>query len=283
MHRAFACLASLFALIGQSATLQAHVIGKDDRSYLSHAEEERFAGVGKVHCDDPTDPDLDYWTTGTLVGDQKTVFTNGHFGVKPASRRSEPHIFPVEHCEFRIYAPHGGKFADGYAYKRFAIASAQRAQPPEAYIDYKADREDWAVLTLSGAGVDAASARALTVRQASMDELVEEPDSFLIAYHDKVKGIDPDARVISPGCAVRKDRRASDDTWFLLDCDTNKGSSGGLIFAKDATGEHVALGFATSDGLAKENDHSNYGQPFTADVRGRIPGANIPFVPTPKD
>ncbi len=283
MRRAFASLALIFALIGQPAKLEAHVIGKDDRTYLNDEEETRFSAIGKVFCRDPSDPNLKHWTTGTLVGDQTTVFTSGHFGVRPQSRKRGAHIFPLEHCEFRIYAPDGGKFSDGYAYKRFAIAGATRAQPPDSYVDYKADRADWAIITLSGSGVGASLARPINVRTASLDQLVAEPEAFLIAYHDGIERIDPDQRVRSPDCAIRRDSRSSDDSWFLLSCDTNKGSSGGLIFARDASDELVALGFATADRLAKSRDRNNYGQPFTPDVLALIPSAAIPFTPKPQD
>lgn len=283
MARVLASLVTILGLFGSSASLLAHVIGKDDRTNLNDAEENQFAAVGKVHCQDPHDRNLEYWTTGTLVGDQRTVFTSGHFGVKPRSRDYPTHIFPVEHCEFRIYAPHGGRFPDGYSYKRFAIVSGQRAAPPEAYIDYKADRADWAVLSLQGSGVDASLAPAIKVRLATMDQLVDQPDTFMVAYHDRSKAIDADVRVLSPRCAIRRDRRSHDDTWFLLNCDTNKGSSGGLVFAEDASGEPVAIGYATSDGLAKERDRNNYGQPFNGEARSKIPGADSPFLPKPED
>lgn len=253
-----------------------HRVGREDRQYVSDVadssiNETAFAAVGKIYCEDPNNRRLNTWSTATLVGDQSTISGAGHFRT-----HSSGHIFPISHCRYYIYSP------DGTRTKSYGLdASTVRVphEPLEYYNSSRAAMEDWAVIKLTEE-VDTKLAQNIKVRRSSFNDVLSEQNSFMVAYHHQSSGFNQHRRVYSPNC--RPQRRGRFTSYFQHYCDTAVGSSGGLIFAKDANNQIVAIGYSHMES-SQRDEAVNYGQAFSPTMLANIPNSNIQFASANSD
>jgi hypothetical protein len=225
-------------------------MGADNRVPLAANLEAPFSGVGRLVCRDPASGER-FASTATLVGDRSTLLTTGHF-----SRVQTPSYtttIPIDYCAFelrsadgqRVFASPVGRGAGG----RFTARDEPSPFTP-----------DWAILKLATPAPPSASPTRLKPMSAA--ELARRPDAFMVSYHSVPESA-ARTKSYSPGCTPMPVRR--EPLVFSHSCDTESGSSGGLVYIATPSGPR-AVGI--NHGSAIER---NYGQILTAEMLRSLP------------
>jgi len=229
----------------------ARVIGEENRSRLSDANQRLFAGVGKLICVDRRSR-IRGTSTATLVGNRRTVLAVGHF--RRIFVDGTLTVLPLGRCRFDLFAPDRRRIFSS------PLASVSAARPPEAYGRTGTGTADWAVIRLARAVPERIP--PIRLRVATYDRLAALTGVFMVAYHDS-PNIPDNEKVHAPDCAPRP----VGSRVFAHRCDTSPGASGGLLFVETSRGPR-AIGMNNADGVTEDD---NFGQLFTDDLMAALP------------
>ncbi len=228
----------------------AKVVGEDERASLAADLEAPLSGVGRIVCRDPATGER-YASTATLVGDHSTVLTTGHF--RRVQTPSHTAVIPVEFCAFELRSAAGarvfGSLVGPSPIARFTVRAEPNPLTP-----------DWAILKLHTPAPPAVS--PVIVRPMEAKELARRSDAFMVSYHSFPEATSRTKR-FSPKCKPLPVRGAP--LVFSHTCDTEAGSSGGLLYIKTVTGPR-AVGM--NHGSSAER---NYGQIISGEMLRNLP------------
>ena len=232
----------------------ARVVGADQRVPLPASLEAHFSGVGRLVCRDP-DTGNRFSTTATLVGNRSTVLAAGHFGhVERGGRQSA--IAP-EYCAFELRSSDGTRYFGSLLAPQPVARFSQSREPDPS-------TPDWAIIKLREAAP--ASAAPVVVRAAGARDMSARV--FMVSYHSS-----PDAQArqkrYSPECTPSP--VAGKPLLFRHRCDTESGSSGGLLFVMTAAGPRAV---AINHGSATERDW-NYAQAIGSEIVRHLPEEGV--------
>jgi hypothetical protein len=256
-----ALLVPLCAVIASSmhASAPARIVGADDRSPLPARLEAPFSGVGRLVCRDPESGNR-FATTATLVGNRSTVVAVGHFGRVQMPGRSI--VIAAEYCAFELRSGDGKR-----------LFGSLLASPPVARFSARAEPDprtpDWAILKLQTPAPEAVS--PVIVRPTKAGDL-GRPDVFMVSYHSMPEALARTKRY-SPACKPAPVR--GEPLVFRHSCDTESGSSGGLLYIMTAAGPR-AVGI--NHGSATDRNW-NYGQIISKEMVGHLPEEGVEAAP----
>jgi V8-like Glu-specific endopeptidase len=237
----------------------ARIVGTDERRQLSAELEGRFSGVGRLVCRDPASGNR-FASTATLVGNRSTLLTTGHFS--NVSVGGSKVIIPVEYCAFELRSTDGVRFYGSLIQPNPVARFREREQPDPL-------TPDWAVLKLRTPAP--ASVSPLVLKPMSAGEL-KRGDTFMVSYHSSPEHMALRKRY-SPSC--RPAAVAGSPLVFRHSCDTESGSSGGLIFLSTDKGPR-AIGM--NHGSATDRSW-NYGQIISIEMARNLPAEALERVP----
>ena len=222
----------------------------NSRAPLPAELEAPFSGVGRLVCRDPASGNR-FSSTATLVGDRSTLLAAGHFQrTRPSDHEA---IIPIDYCAFELRSADGRRLFGSLLAPQWVARFSPREQPSPL-------TPDWAVLKLQTAAPD--SALPVLVKPMKAEELARRPDAFLVGYHSfpeaaaKTKHHSPQCKPLAvPGAPLV----------FSHTCDTEFGSSGGLVYVSTPRGPR-AVGI--NHGAATER---NYGQIIGGEMLRHLP------------
>ncbi len=228
----------------------AKVVGEDERASLAADLEAPFSGVGRIVCRDPATGER-YASTATLVGDHATVLTTGHF--RRVQTPCYTAVIPIDFCAFELRSAAGarifGSFVGASPVARFTVRAEPNPLTP-----------DWAILKLHIPAPRAVS--PVMVLPMKAKELAGRSDAFMVSYHSFPEATSRTKRY-SPQCKPLPVRGAP--LVFSHICDTESGSSGGLLYIKTATGPR-AVGMNHGSSVER-----NYGQVIGGEMLRNLP------------
>ncbi len=240
-----------FALAaGSFGPATAKVVGEDERASLAADLEAPFSGVGRIVCRDPATGER-YASTATLVGDRATVLTTGHF--RQVQTPSYTAVIPIDFCAFELRSAAGARVFGSFVGPSPVARFTARAEPNPL-------TPDWAILKLHTPAPPAVS--PLMVRPMGAKELARRSDAFMVSYHSFPEANSRTKRY-SPRCKPLPVPGAP--LVFSHTCDTESGSSGGLLYIKTASGPR-AVGM--NHGSSAER---NYGQIISREMLRNLP------------
>lgn len=232
----------------------ARIVGADDRASLASNLEAPLSGVGRLVCRDPATGDR-FASTATLVGDRSTLLTTGHFSrVRTRGREA---VIPLEYCAFELRSAEGGR-TFGSLLAPGPVARFSPGAEPSPFTP------DWAILKLMTPAP--AAATPATVRPMKAEELAGRPDAFMVSYQSFPIETSR-TKLHSPRCNPMPVRGAP--LVFSHSCDSEAGSSGGLVFIATRSGPR-AIGM--NHGSAVER---NYGQLISAEMLRNLPKSAV--------
>jgi hypothetical protein len=232
----------------------ARVVGADERGPLPAGLEAQFSGVGRLVCRDPETGNR-FSTTATLVGNRSTVLAAGHFGhVERGGRQSA--IAP-EYCAFELRSSDGKRFFGSLLAPQPVARFSQSREPDPS-------TPDWAIIKLRDAAP--ASAAPVVVRPARARDMSARV--FMVSYHSSPDALARQKRY-SPDCTPSP--VAGKPLLFRHRCDTESGSSGGLLFIMTGAGPRAV---AINHGSATERDW-NYAQAIGSEIARHLPEEGV--------
>jgi V8-like Glu-specific endopeptidase len=230
----------------------ARVVGLDERRALAAGLETEYSGVGRLVCRDPASGKR-FASTATLVGNRSTLLTTGHFAT--VAIRGSRVVIPTDYCAFELRTADGSRFYGSLIAPNPVARFRAREQPGPL-------TPDWAIVKLRTPAP--AWVAPVLLKPIEAKELGRRADSFMVSYHSV-----PDAMALrkrySPSC--RPAAIAGSPLVFRHSCDTEPGSSGGLIFVSTARGPR-AIGMNHGSATNKE---WNYGQLIGAELARNLP------------
>ena len=225
-------------------------MGADERASLAASLEAPLSGVGRLVCRDPATGDR-FASTATLVGDRSTLLTTGHFSrVRTGGSVA---VIPVEYCAFELRSAQGVRVF-GSLLAPDPVARFSAGEEPSPFTP------DWAILKLRTPAP--AAAAPVLVRPMKAEELASRPDAFMVSYQSFPVETSR-KKLHSPRCNPMPVDGAP--LVFSHSCDTESGSSGGLVFIATTSGPR-AVGM--NHGSAVER---NYGQLINAEMLRNLP------------
>lgn len=245
-------LLALAAASLASVPAAARIVGADERAPLPLGLDAAFSGVGRLVCRDPQTGNR-FSTTATLVGNRSTLLAAGHFGHVPEGGRDGA-IAP-EYCAFELRSRDGKRFFASLLAPRPIARFSRRSAPDPS-------TPDWAVIRLATPAP--ASAAPVLVRPTGLRDIAAKGGVFMIGYHSSPEGLAGRKR-ISPGCMPSP--ILSEPLLFRHSCDTEPGSSGGLLFVMKPDGPRA---IAINHGSATDRDW-NYAQPIGSEIARHLP------------
>jgi V8-like Glu-specific endopeptidase len=251
--------ASLFSLTACAALpslvhlpAMARIVGADDRSAVAADAEAQFSAVGRLVCRDPVSGNR-FASTATLVGNRSTVLTAGHFAtVTVQGARIE---IPTEYCAFELRSAEGARFYGSLIAPGPVARFHAREQPNPL-------TPDWAILKLRTPAPDVIA--PILLKPIKAEELRRRADSFMVSYHSVPDRLALKKRY-SPSCKPAP--IAGSPLVFRHSCDTESGSSGGLIYVQTEKGPR-AIGM--NHGSATERNW-NYAQIIGGELVRNLP------------
>ena len=238
----------------------ARIVGSDDRAALPPSLEAPFAGVGRLVCRDPESGER-FSTTATLVGNRSTLVAAGHYGRVQMAGRSK--VIAVEYCAFELRSVDGKRIFGSLVAPQPVARFSARAEPDPL-------TPDWAILKLLTAAPPSVS--PIIVRPVKTADLSRRSDIFMVSYHSSPEALARTKRY-SPACKPLPVR--GEPLVFRHSCDTESGSSGGLLFIMTGAGPR-AVGI--NHGSATDRDW-NYGQVISSDMIGHLPQEGVDAAP----
>lgn len=229
MAAAMCAMATVF-----SFTAEAEVIGDEDtRQRIGPNDTDHAAAVGMVYCEktvmlDGVPKTYRNATTGTLVGNTKTVLSTVHgFQEHDSSGRLFLEYDYAKDCQYRKFQS-GGRFY-GYSFVHFNSGD---------YIGSGSDRSgDWAVLQLSGYAINQ---KAMMVRD--LNENAVTPNSShpidIIAHHYDT---DDDWGLYHSN-GIMRSVTLNGNKEFAHTADTKGRASGAAIVNTDSSGVSAVYG-----------------------------------------
>ncbi len=228
----------------------AKVVGEDERASLAADLEAPFSGVGRIVCRDPATGER-YASTATLVGDRATVLTTGHF--RRVQKPGYTALIPIDFCAFELRSAAGARIFGSLVAPSPIARFTVRAEPNPL-------TPDWAVVKLHNPAPQGVS--PVMVRPMEAKELARRSDAFMVSYHSFPEAMARTKRY-SPRCKPLPVRGAP--LVFSHTCDTEPGSSGGLLYIRTATGPRaVGMNHGSSD-------ERNYGQIISSEMLRNLP------------
>lgn len=249
----------VFASVAHLPAL-ARIVGADDRVALPPPLEAPFSGVGRLVCRDPGSGER-FSTTATLVGNRSTLVAAGHYGQVQMPGRST--VIPVEYCAFELRSLEGRRVFGSLVAPQPVARFSARAQPDPL-------TPDWAVLKLQTPAP--LSVSPIIVRPTTAGHLTRRSDVFMVSYHSRPEAFAKTKRY-SPACKPLPVR--GEPLVFRHSCDTESGSSGGLLYIMTAAGPR-AVGI--NHGSATDRDW-NYGQVISSEMIGHLPEEGVDAAP----
>jgi V8-like Glu-specific endopeptidase len=247
-----ASLPFLAAGAALASLAQARVVGADDRTALAANLETQLSGVGRLVCRDPASGKR-FSSTATLVGNRSTLLTTGHFATVAIDGAKV--VIPTDYCAFELRSAEGSRFY-GSMIAPNPVARFRPRELPDPMTP------DWAIVKLRDPAP--ASVAPVILKAVKADELRRRADSFLVSYHSL-----PDEMALrkrySPSC--RPVAVAGSALVFRHSCDTESGSSGGLIFVSTDKGPR-AIGM--NHGSATDREW-NYAQIIGGELARNLP------------
>ena len=238
----------------------ARIVGADDRAALPPLLEAPFSGVGRLVCRDPGSGER-FSTTATLVGNRSTLVAAGHYGRVQMPGRST--VIAIEYCAFELRSGDGRRVFGSLVAPQPVARFSARAEPDPL-------TPDWAVLKLRTPAP--LSVSPIIVRPTRARDLTRRSDVFMVSYHSRPEAL-ARTKLYSPAC---KPSPVQDEPLvFRHSCDTESGSSGGLLYIMTAAGPR-AIGI--NHGSATDRDW-NYGQLISRDMIGHLPQEGIDAAP----
>ena len=244
----FCWLAALAAAVHVPAS--ARIVGGNNRAPLPTELEAPFSGVGRIVCRDPASGNR-FSSTATLVGDRSTLLAVGHF-----RRTQSPDykaVIPIDYCAFELRSADGTRLFGSMLAPHPVARFSPREQPSPL-------TPDWAILKLRTPAPE--SVLPARVQPMKADELARRSDAFLVGYHSFPEEA-ANRKQHSPQCKPLAVRDAP--LVFSHSCDTELGSSGGLVYVNTPQGPR-AVGM--NHGSAIER---NYGQIIGGELLRHLP------------
>jgi hypothetical protein len=238
----------------------ARIVGPDDRAALPPRLEASFSGVGRLVCRDPESGER-FSTTATLVGNRSTLVAAGHYGRVQMPGRST--VIAIEYCAFELRSVDGRRVFGSLVAPQPVARFSARAQPDPL-------TPDWAILKLQNAAP--LSVSPIVVRPMKAADLTRRLDVFMVSYHSRPEVLARTKRY-SPQCRPMPVR--GEPLVFRHSCDTESGSSGGLLYIMTRAGPR-AVGI--NHGSATDRDW-NYGQVISSDMIGHLPREGVDAAP----
>ncbi|MDP8912087.1 MAG: hypothetical protein M3N39_00755 [Pseudomonadota bacterium] len=238
----------------------ARIVGADDRAALPPLLEAPFSGVGRLVCRDPESGER-FSTTATLVGNRSTLVAAGHYGRVQMPGRST--VIAIEYCAFELRSVDGRRVFGSLVAPQPVARFSARAQPDPL-------TPDWAILKLRTPAP--LSVSPIIVRPTRAGDLTRRSDVFMVSYHSQPEALARTKRY-SPGCKPLPVR--GEPLVFRHSCDTESGSSGGLLYIMTPAGPR-AVGI--NHGSATDRDW-NYGQVISRDMIGHLPEEGVDAAP----
>jgi hypothetical protein len=230
----------------------ARIVGPDERSALAAGLESELSGVGRLVCRDPASGKR-FASTATLVGNRSTLLTTGHFAT--VAIEGAKVVIPTDYCAFELRTAEGSRFY-GSPIAPHPVARFRAREQPDPLTP------DWAIVKLRTPAP--ASVAPVLLKPIKADELRRRTDSFMVSYHSL-----PDEMALrkrfSPSCKPAP--VSGSPLVFRHSCDTEPGSSGGLIFVSTDKGPR-AIGM--NHGSATDREW-NYGQLIGAELARNLP------------
>jgi hypothetical protein len=238
----------------------ARIVGADDRRLLPPPLEAPFSGVGRLVCRDPVSGER-FSTTATLVGDRSTLVAAGHYGRVQMPGRST--VIAIEYCAFELRSVDGKRVFGSLVAPQPVTRFSARAEPDPL-------TPDWAILKLRTAAP--LSVSPIIVRPMEASKLARRSDVFMVSYHSRPEALARTKRY-SPACKPLPVR--GQPLVFRHSCDTESGSSGGLLYIMTPAGPR-AIGI--NHGSATERNW-NYGQVISSEMIGHLPAEGVDASP----
>jgi V8-like Glu-specific endopeptidase len=261
----FRAAASRLIAIGVLASLApvtalARIVGADDRTALPNRLEAPLSGVGRLVCRDPESGER-FSTTATLVGNRSTLLAAGHYGRVQMPGRSS--MISIEYCAFELRSADGRRLFGSLVTPQSVARFSARAQPDPL-------TPDWAILKLRTAAP--AFVSPILMRPIAAGDLSRRSNVFMVSYHSRPEAL---ARLkrYSPACKPLP--VSGEPLVFRHSCDTEAGSSGGLLYINPAAGPR-AVGI--NHGSATDREW-NYGQVISSDMIGHLPKEGVDAAP----
>ena len=249
----------VFASVAQLPA-PARIVGADDRAALPPPLEAPFSGVGRLVCRDPGSGER-FSTTATLVGNRSTLVAAGHFARVQMPGRSA--IIAIEYCAFELRSADGRRVFGSLVAPQPVARFSARSQPDPL-------TPDWAILKLRTPAP--LSVSPIIVRPIKAGDLTRRSNVFMVGYHSRPEALARTKRY-SPACKPLPVR--GEPLVFRHSCDTESGSSGGLLYIMTPVGPR-AVGI--NHGSATDREW-NYGQVISSDMIGHLPEAGVDAAP----
>jgi V8-like Glu-specific endopeptidase len=230
----------------------ARIVGADERSALAADLETQLSGVGRIVCRDPASGNR-FASTATLVGNRSTLLTTGHFAT--VSVAGSKVVIPTEYCAFELRSADGARFYGSLIAPNPVARFRDREQPDPL-------TPDWAIVKLRTPAPDSVS--PVLLKPIKAEALSRRTDTFMVGYHSVPNEMALRKRY-SPSCSPTP--VAGSPLVFRHSCDTESGSSGGLIYVRTEKGPR-AVGM--NHGSATERNW-NYGQIIGGELARNLP------------
>ena len=245
-------------VLGSAAHLPAvaRIVGADDRAALPPPLEVPFSGVGRLVCRDPGSGER-FSTTATVVGDRSTLVAAGHYGRVQTPGRST--FIAIEYCAFELRSADGKRVFGSLVAPQPVARFSARAEPDPL-------TPDWAILKLRTPAPSSVS--PIIVRPTEAVDLTRRSDIFMVSYHSRPEAL-ARTKLYSPACRPLPVR--GEPLVFRHSCDTESGSSGGLLYIMTRAGPR-AVGI--NHGSATDRNW-NYGQVISSDMIGHLPEEGV--------
>jgi V8-like Glu-specific endopeptidase len=238
----------------------ARIVGPDERTALAADLETQLSGVGRLVCRDPASGKR-FASTATVVGNRSTLLTTGHFATVTVNGAKV--VIPTDYCAFELRSAEGTRFYGSLIAPDPVARFRPREQPDPL-------TPDWAIVKLrSPVPVEVAP---VLLRPINAKELSGRPDSFMVSYHSAPDHLALRKRY-SPSCKPAPVQGSS--LVFRHSCDTESGSSGGLIYVRTGRGPR-AIGM--NHGSATDRNW-NYGQMIGEDLARNLPAEAFDAAP----
>jgi hypothetical protein len=252
MFKGFFFLLAASVALGVQVPAAARIVGADERSALAADMEKQLSGVGRIVCRDPASGRR-FASTATLVGNRSTLLTTGHFATVAVNGAKV--VIPTEYCGFELRSAEGERFY-GSLIAPDPVARFQAREQPDPLTP------DWAIVKLRSPAPE--SVMPVLLRPLKPGELSRRKDTFLVSYHSVPDHLALRKR-FSPSC--KPSPVAGSALVFRHSCDTESGSSGGLIYMRTGDGLR-AVGM--NHGSATDRNW-NYGQIIGGELARSLP------------
>ncbi len=216
--------------------------------------------MGRLVCRDPGSGER-FSTTATLVGNRSTLVAAGHYGRVQTPGRST--VIAVEYCAFELRSTDGRRVFGSLVAPQLVARFSARAQPDPL-------TPDWAILKLRDPAPPSVS--PIIMRPMRAGDLTRRTDIFMVSYHSRPEAL-ARTKLHSPACKPMPVR--GEPLVFRHSCDTESGSSGGLLYIMTPAGPR-AVGI--NHGSATDRDW-NYGQVISKDMIGHLPEEGVDAAP----